>query len=650
MVLYIWIDSYRNLKNIGFNVSSKFDFQYHWELINRKISGNLIYQKTNDTKLFNTYLKDFKAIIGKNGTGKSSVIFSFLDSVLSDYPGNFSGFIVTDKYIFNRSGIEIKNEVSIDGKKLIEVKNSDICNFHRLKHEKHLTEEQAKSQKGYRIIDSFLRDYSIFYYCPLLNYDRIYEGEGAVSGNNVYEVDFYRYFDLSTEGMIHTDTSNFKSKVHFSLNTLSETLCHKSRESERILDYLMADEAIPFKINIPEITISLNQYETNFWEDVFRIFKSDDDNSSDIDEIFVRLSSTKMFVGWLGFREEFYKRMILSLLAIEVEQRYNFGNYGNDNPLTFSLRKFIRLAKKARTFKGLLKNYIENIDLPTDNFIGLYSQIKDLIDFLYQQHKKKTISVSTYGFTVDFNNKIFIAKFQHLTNRFNGLRGKEIFKIRLPIFSYDFSGLSSGEKSLLHFFSRFNNAFKFLEPETKNILIFLDEPEVGYHPQWQKTMVTMICTFFKTKLTDKGYDAQIILTGHSPIVISDLPMENIVFLDTNTETNKPYISHLTNIDNTFAANIHALYADAFFIQNGTIGEFAKAHIQKTVKILKDKDSSQMDYAQRIIGLIGDKLIRQRLQEMYSDAFNNQDENIDLVINQLEQELEKAKAKRNENRK
>jgi len=61
-----------------------------------------------------------------------------------------------------------------------------------------------------------------------------------------------------------------------------------------------------------------------------------------------------------------------------------------------------------------------------------------------------------------------------------------------------------------------------------NELLFLfDEPEVALHPNWQKQYLNEVITLFQKM--KKEY--QFIFTSHSPFLLSDIPKQNIIFLD-----------------------------------------------------------------------------------------------------------------------
>ncbi|MEM5644017.1 AAA family ATPase [Bacillus toyonensis] len=86
----------------------------------------------------------------------------------------------------------------------------------------------------------------------------------------------------------------------------------------------------------------------------------------------------------------------------------------------------------------------------------------------------------------------------------------------------------------LTLFSRFNTI---THEVSDNLLILIDEGDLYFHPQWQKdwlfTFINIISYLFqKTSI-------QIILTTHSPFILSDLPSGNVILL--KKDDNKKYV-------------------------------------------------------------------------------------------------------------
>ena len=73
--------------------------------------------------------------------------------------------------------------------------------------------------------------------------------------------------------------------------------------------------------------------------------------------------------------------------------------------------------------------------------------------------------------------------------------------------------LSSGEKQLLVIL------LTVLVEDKQPYILFMDEPEVSMHIEWQKQLIDLILTL--------NPNVQIILTTHSPAVIMNGWMENV---------------------------------------------------------------------------------------------------------------------------
>ena len=116
--------------------------------------------------------------------------------------------------------------------------------------------------------------------------------------------------------------------------------------------------------------------------------------------------------------------------------------------------------------------------------------------------------------------------------------------------------------------------------------LFIDEFELGLHPNWQKKTLSYMIDFFT--LFDIKID--LFITSHSPFILSDLPKENVIFLEkykkdedeNQKEGNCKNVTSEINIE-TFGANIHTLLSHGFFMKDGLMGEFAKEKITEIKK-------------------------------------------------------------------
>lgn len=112
-------------------------------------------------------------------------------------------------------------------------------------------------------------------------------------------------------------------------------------------------------------------------------------------------------------------------------------------------------------------------------------------------------------------------------------------------------------------------------------LIFIDEGELYYHPEWQRSYIkTLIDNVHDTKTEVK---LQVVITTNSPFIISDILSEDITYL---TNEKKDF-------DRTFGQNIHKLLKENFFMSY-TIGEYSREFINKIIKWLNYKESDSYD--------------------------------------------------------
>ncbi len=93
----------------------------------------------------------------------------------------------------------------------------------------------------------------------------------------------------------------------------------------------------------------------------------------------------------------------------------------------------------------------------------------------------------------------------------------------------------------------------------ESILLIIDEIDLYLHPEWQRIIVSELLNIVKDQFPNNYF--QIIVTSHSPIVLSDIPIENSIYLDRNADG---LTRQVQRNEQTFGANIHALYQNAFF--------------------------------------------------------------------------------------
>ena len=142
--------------------------------------------------------------------------------------------------------------------------------------------------------------------------------------------------------------------------------------------------------------------------------------------------------------------------------------------------------------------------------------------------------------------------------------------------------LSSGEQHFLNLFSvlyyhaenikarvdvdvHSSNSLKYIK---NDILLLLDEGDNAFHPQWKKEYVKNLRSIIP--IIFESYNLQIIITSHDPLTLSDIPKNNVVFLEKGVAGT---VIGDSSTKHTFAANLSDLLKDSFFLNDGQIGNF-----------------------------------------------------------------------------
>lgn len=143
------------------------------------------------------------------------------------------------------------------------------------------------------------------------------------------------------------------------------------------------------------------------------------------------------------------------------------------------------------------------------------------------------------------------------------------------------------------------------------INIVLDEVEMCFHPEYQRTFLYKLLSSIERLHLNTYCSFNILITTHSPFLLSDIPQSNVLYLENGKVVDKD------KMQNPFAANVNDILYQSFFLKNGFIGEFAK---QKIIRLINGARKKKLDKqkAQELVELIGEPLLRERLKDMLED--------------------------------
>lgn len=179
---------------------------------------------------------------------------------------------------------------------------------------------------------------------------------------------------------------------------------------------------------------------------------------------------------------------------------------------------------------------------------------------------------------------------------------------------FNWSGLSSGEHSLLNLFGRIFSVVDRVKYE-KKILLMLDEVDIGLHPEWQRKWISEILPKIKAIFT--GQHIQIIMTTHSPIMLSDIYSEDVILLQKDSLGKRVVDKKDLR---TFGQNIHELYHSSFFLESAR-GEYAMTQINETISTLYDLQFWQNQSERK--NDIYKMLCHQRFNSLQEDAYKEE---------------------------
>lgn len=176
----------------------------------------------------------------------------------------------------------------------------------------------------------------------------------------------------------------------------------------------------------------------------------------------------------------------------------------------------------------------------------------------------------------------------------------------------DWLGISSGEKAFINVLASIAYELKKYQKSATNVLIVIDEGDLYLHPQWQMDFFDKLNTIISSLSTD-GSDVQLVLTSHSPFILSDLPRQNIAMLEPPAASASSDGHELHH--QTFAGNLYDLFHGPLFLRPPAISNFAKKKIddmRNEIRTLKRISADQRDAYLRFCELIGHDIIRATL--------------------------------------
>ena len=214
---------------------------------------------------------------------------------------------------------------------------------------------------------------------------------------------------------------------------------------------------------------------------------------------------------------------------------------------------------------------------------------------------------------------------------------QEVFSI----LEFEWNGLSSGELALINLFGRLNSIKNKVK---KNVVLLLDEVDLGLHPEWQRKWVNNVLPIIGKIMEKQNGSVRvvvtthspIILSTHSPIILSDFLAEDVIYLP--EEPNK--------ILKTFGQNIYTLFKNSFFLE-APKGAFSEQVIEDLLEIFGASSNKRIiqetntykEFIERYGLQFNDKTPIKEVQQFFEKLVDTIGE--DIIRNHLKKQMEKA---------
>lgn len=625
-LLYLYIENYGCIKDQEFNFDSNYHFHLEkedskvWRIIEDKVEHPLPSDFWASSSGKHNVVESVSAIVGENGSGKTTLA-RFIgqkigtenekqlekeDSALQEITWQHNE---SKKYVSifladdNDNNTESENDYSIISNTIISFRNNEYPPI-------------TKSP-----ISFFLRQPKLVYYSPH------YTTEHLIDPTTIIDLSTTRCLAQGADTRIE-HYQNLTNSTVISLNHAHEhyeymnclRLIQSHKETnvikgipfpkkviiypEKELIKIVKNELIKLRGNV-----SIGEKETNKNLKLQSCY-------SDVIQMIDAIHSNDCFIVSFVYYIACYCRDHLHSAA-------NVSQSVNDNPIKDELIKIKKYTAFARELCKSLPPF-QTID-------NLKKQHESILTFLNSNKEDKCLFSHEYSFFSMLDTLYNNVESNETKTPLTSINcpcssASEIIDLYYKCFSITnflsvtfLPHLSSGEMSYITMFSRIYEAINNELASQNDFILFLDEAETTLHPEWQQLLVSNIIDFLEEFAS--GHKVHVIFASHSPILLSDIPDSNVVFLKKTIDGHAKVVEH-KETGRTFASNIYTLYKKSFFMTEGLMGKFAEQKIDDIIKELIQLElnvqigdvTEKCENLQRQICFIGEPVIRKQLED------------------------------------
>lgn len=567
-LLYLWINKSYNgyIQHQEFNFSPLYKFHVDDNIIPTKIGV----QRLNTVNVFECLsINNITAVVGSNGAGKTTLI-SFLANNDCHYKfdhGNDYERFGNDKYDRQKAIY-----VFIDADKLIV--------YHNLENELNCSEIELMSngckiywnQKNNNTVPLYeIRNQLIVY---LTNSSIVPDALKSYSqSQNTYNVNIHPKSLYIIADKFYKRLFNKSEFDKFGENDKGFARIIKDRKDENTFQELL--DVLYFQyMNKNSITDYVGKFIDQITVTFDTIFHLIDDKYHSEFELII------------ANQDDSFEHENKTIQKYFDKEKAFFNQYGNGlikeiirNNITCVL--YINLLFEAYFYEDDFKlpqlesaeNIHEQLSGVFDgtDYFDYYQEIKDLDDILSQCESYQNLIDNPEDLGNKYDKIVINSSQNDLYKDFCEFI-KEKFKSQnsyvLRYIKIENINMSSGERAMQNFFSwvtlipELDNIIGINRDKCNNILLLIDEIDLYSHPEWQRKTINQLINTIKHINNEKSI--QIIITSHSPLILSDFPRQNIIYM--NNLNGKSIAENKENHKQTFGANIYTLLNDTFFLK------------------------------------------------------------------------------------
>lgn len=572
---FIWISSYRNIEDQGFNLGSSFHLSF-----DRK--KNYLSIHSNPKYIPNFFGKDVVnviGIVGENAAGKTNV----LELINYMMDGGNTRIATPFIMVFEDSGV-----FKVIGNQVRSLASNNTIEF-----------ELYAGAK--------LPMESVFF-------TNIFDGRRYEFGKNIH--------DLSTNRILHNQfgeniQTNLKREVQGQIRFLQSMAYRRLQEIE--------------KLAYPDTNLDIKPAHVQFispaWENINNRARNFDRLvSNTIGEKFTSLNELcQSFRKQITMRQTertfFYFTSFLLLLdflsnefvpeAREIGKKPT-GRVVSPDDLRDELSQLDLRDLKGLSLNDLHKAITGPIALFIDkNYPYTFEKFKFLneLDSYYfpalQKQTEGTYNRRKFQFSCELSTDVesFIRGYMEATTQLN------------LSYTIEWLGISSGQRAFMNMLSRMYSIAGTVKND--NLLITIDEGDLYFHPRWQVEYLSRLIRILPLIFT--GKKLQLVLTTHSPFLVSDLTKSHLIFLRKDSNQRCIVLSPKELQKETFGGNIGELYLNAFFLKGSLISHFAAEKITAMAARIKEAGRNYSLEDDLLLSQLGDRVIQTQIKKFLNDS-------------------------------